>query len=775
MNSTAETGKPPIRPMNPTAETGEPRGRAMNSTAEMGEPPVRPYTRCDVLLILLMGALVALFFWRILTPNPADRAQFPPGDFTDQFYAFRLVEARAFASGYLPLWSESYNSGHPFLADIQSAVFYPVGLANTLLNVAFTGPNFSLFSLELEALLHFWLAGVFTYLLARRLIGTRPGAFAAGVVFTFGGYLTSYPSLQLAILETATWLPLALLWLDLALSNPRRRGTCLAAAGLTLGVAALAGHPQTFLFVLVTCTIFWLYRVLSSAEFSWRRFGWAAGAFLPVVVVALGLAAVQLIPAVEYQRLSTRESLSFREAAAGFPTLDLLQFVFPGFTSAFASPLYVGVLPLWLALVALVRGRRERTFWGMVALVALILSFGYYVFAYAVLYQIPGVGLFRQQERLAFVVSFALALLAGFGLQDLVDQAAHLRVGWARRLFLLLPAGAAVSFALLVVFFVAGVQQASGRIAFLGDRAGLMLLLFALASAGVGIYLRRSLSPRLLIPVAIALILFDLWSVNEPANKAAPGERYAASDAMDTLRADPDPWRVLFDGQTLPGHMGIGYQVEEIGGISPLRLARYDDLLNLNSPLVWRLLNVKYVYGTRPNVPNAELIGQEGELRLWRLKDPAPRAWLVGRAESNLTDEQALERLATGFDERHVALLAGSAPFTLSDAAAAGQATITLHQSERIVIDANAPADGLLMVSENDYPGWVARVDGVPTEILRADLTLSAVPLRAGLHHVELVYDPLSVKIGMFVSAAALLLAIGICVWPRRSVQASAS
>src|SRR5581483_9505855 len=186
------------------------------------------FSRTDIALLLLLAGLVALFFWRVLTPNPADRAQFPPGDFTDQFYAFRLYEMRSLAAGRIPLWSENFNSGHPFLADIQSAVFYPPALANVLLNSTLFN-SFSLFALELEALLHFYLAGAFTYLFARRVLlrsvgdsvqpATTPlspitivriSAFTAALVFTFGGYLTSYPSLQLAILETAVWLPLAL-------------------------------------------------------------------------------------------------------------------------------------------------------------------------------------------------------------------------------------------------------------------------------------------------------------------------------------------------------------------------------------------------------------------------------------------------------------------------------------------------------------------------------------------------------------------------------------
>ena len=153
----------------------------------------------DAALLLLLAVLVAVFFWRILTPNPADRAQFPPGDFTDQFYAFRVYEAHALIEGRIPLWSENYNSGHPFLADIQSAVFYPVALINTLANIWLFN-SFSLFALELEALFHFYLAGAFTYLFARRVLSrpsrsletskvspniARVGAFTAASVFMF--------------------------------------------------------------------------------------------------------------------------------------------------------------------------------------------------------------------------------------------------------------------------------------------------------------------------------------------------------------------------------------------------------------------------------------------------------------------------------------------------------------------------------------------------------------------------------------------------------------
>jgi uncharacterized membrane protein YfhO len=66
------------------------------------------------------------------------------------------------------------------------------------------------------------------------------------------------------------------------------------------------------------------------------------------------------------------------------------------------------------------------------------------------------------------------------------------------------------------------------------------------------------------------------------------------------------------------------------------------------------------------------------------------------------------------------------------------------------------------MLSENYYyPGWRAFVDGIETKILRANVAMSAVPVRANAKHVELIFDPSSVKVGIAMSVLALL-AVGV-------------
>ena len=106
----------------------------------------------------------------------------------------------------------------------------------------------------------------------------------------------------------------------------------------------------------------------------------------------------------------------------GFPLHDLLHIILPQSLGPWA-PLYVGILPLTLAALALYLPRgREVVFWGLWALLALLLSFGGGTFLYVPFYLlVPGFGLFRSQERIAFLFSFALSLLAGYGALGLIQ------------------------------------------------------------------------------------------------------------------------------------------------------------------------------------------------------------------------------------------------------------------------------------------------------------------------------------------------------------------
>ncbi len=189
--------------------------------------------------------------------------------------------------------------------------------------------------MELEAALHVLLAAVAAYGFLRGEVRSRLAALIGALAFSFGGYLLSYPMLQLAILETAAWLP-AILW---ALRRLVARGDVrsVIVSGLLFALCALAGHPQTLVmiaYVAVTYFAFCAWR----AHLPLRRAVFLLGA---TGVLALMLSAIQLLPTLEFMRVSSRVELTAETAGTGFPFSDVAQFIAPGSVSRY-SPLYIG-------------------------------------------------------------------------------------------------------------------------------------------------------------------------------------------------------------------------------------------------------------------------------------------------------------------------------------------------------------------------------------------------------------------------------------------------
>jgi uncharacterized membrane protein YfhO len=56
------------------------------------------------------------------------------------------------------------------------------------------------------------------------------------------------------------------------------------------------------------------------------------------------------------------------------------------------------------------------------------------------------------------------------------------------------------------------------------------------------------------------------------------------------------------------------------------------------------------------------------------------------------------------------------------------------------------------VLSDNWYPGWKATVDGRDAPIERVDYMLRGVRVGAGVHRIEMRYEPTSYRIGWIVS-----------------------
>jgi hypothetical protein len=146
-----------------------------------------------------------------------------------------------------------------------------------------------------------------------------------------------------------------------------------------------------------------------------------------------------------------------------------------------------------------------------------------------------------------------------------------------------------------------------------------------------------------------------------------------------------------------------------------------------------------------------------------------PWAWVVHEVRV-ATATEPLDLLDRGeVDPRRTVLLeppaAGLASMA-TDAHAEGaneSATVVAYEADHLLIRTQTAADGILVLSEVAYPGWVAAVDGAPTPIYVANGLLRAVPLPAGAHLVDLRFESPTLKIGIGVSLATAALLLGVC------------
>lgn len=730
---------------------------------------------------LLLTCLWGLYFWRVLTPNLADQVSLPPGDFTGQFLAFGAYQARRILAGELPLWNPYNYAGHPFLADSQAAVLYPVRLITIFASPLFGGWSYS--ALQYEVLLHYWLGSLMMFLFVRTMTRSRAAGFVSAVTFAYGGYLTGYPPLQTAVLEAAIWLPL-ILWGILKASNHAddelSQVWCLrwlAFSGLVLGVSLLAGHPQTSLYATYVIVAFAIYCGVRQKT---RRQTVVVAVCL-VAGFGYGLAAIQIIPGFEYANVTSRASLSFDQRANGFPYYDLITMLLPNIFTVW-SPLYSGVVALILASVAHLCDARAFQFWLLIAIAGLVLSFGgatpiYHLASLTV----PGLALFRGQERSAYIVALAVAVMAGLGFAGLQRRAPFSRMHFKfLGVFAIVAWGLAVEILVIRAIYPALNQifqsQANDNLVDRLLRATTFLAIL-LSSMWVILKLRDlPLGRQWWSSATAGLLIIDIFSNTMGTNwePVPAGQRKLLSELVEAAMEDRSLFRV--DGRLgLGENYGTLVGLQDIRGTSPLKLSSLVDYEMLPEFRWHELLAVKYVFTDWTQLPVPSTIvseAQVGELHLFlqRLNKPMPRAWVVQQVSVVDSQLQALGLLADpSFDLRKTALLEAPPPIEVgSKDPASYSLKFVQYRPEQLILDVNSDQNGILVLSELYYSGWVARVDGQVQEILKVNAGLRGLPVTAGAHRVEFSYEPVSVTIGGAVSVLAVMGMIGVGFWPDR-------
>jgi len=352
-------------------------------------------------------------------------------DHSVQNFPYRLFFANGLRDGGLKLWTNDLFCGFPLFAEGQGNPLYPLFPLLFGLLKPWVAYNY-------YTVLHFFLAGFFTYLLARTLEIARPGAVLAGLCYMLAGPIVAHTH-HTNIVVGICYLPLLLALIEMAF----RRNSLTPVFLFTLATASLilGAQPQYTVYVALACGLFLLWRFWLTARWGnapkgLRRAALLTGAFGLSALLAAGISTVQLLPFLELAQRSSR-SVAGPPLAYGtsMPPANLITMFLPhyfgspgldsywgqGWVGAYAeTAIYLGFVPVLLALIGCFSNRQRKVlFFAALAVFSFIFSLGLNGSLYWLLADLPVFRSTRFSARFGFVTALSVALLAGWGLQTL--------------------------------------------------------------------------------------------------------------------------------------------------------------------------------------------------------------------------------------------------------------------------------------------------------------------------------------------------------------------
>ena len=502
-----------------------------------------------------------------------------------------------------------------------------------------------------------------------------------------------------------------------------------------------------------------------------------------------------------------------------------------------AGPMYMGAISVFLFVLGLGLYRGREKWWLLVAtLLAVLMAVGSHFMAFtAFCFKVlPLYNKFRTVSMALVVLQVTLPVL-GFVTLDRIVRGAYDRAHFLKAFWWAL--GITGGFALLCVLTPSLFGTFEGP----SDSGMQDVLVEALVQDRIALFRADSLMALGLI-VASALLL--LWAyfpkgqteharevagfgrkwaaalcicVLSAANLFIVGKRYLNADHFTTpkdfgkpfaerpvdqiIKADKDPqYRVLDLTVNVFNSSVPSYHHKSVGGYSPAKLQRYQDLIehyltreinglygqlnaadSLEAVESWmatgtpvlNALNTRYVVldGNYPPLVNEAALGAAWFVdSVVVASGPDEEIALLGavdlRRQAVVTTPVALNNPSVPLNDPSVIL---SEAKNLPESG--DYISMTSYAPNELHYRYTASQDRLAVFSEIYYPnGWHATVDGEPLELIRANWTLRAALLPAGSHEVVMTFLPDSYRIGATVSRVAsltlLLLLVAALVLP---------
>lgn len=478
------------------------------------------------------------------------------------------------------------------------------------------------------------------------------------------------------------------------------------------------------------------------------------------------------------------------------------------------APQYMGLIVLILALIGFMKYRKDPfvQYIGLLIILSILIAFGReFPLFYDLMYRyFPLFNKFRVPSMILVLVQIFVPILAAYGIvsffRDRQLQAAELQ---KRKKSLLLWVGATIAVLLFLAFTfesllprqaIQNAFQSQTGYALPRDRVVEPFLrqLRPQATNAITTQLTSMVTNDIYVGIGFLVIAFgavyyfiqgkmklttfaviltlviapDLWRVDskptEAHDRTVQQQAFATPEYVKYLQRDSTLFRVLeFENGRPPYNNMLAYwRIQSAYGYQGAKMRAYqdmDDVIGPGNPLLWGLMNVKYIISNTPDSSAAlGLVYNGPEMKVYANRYALPRAFFVNRYE--VTDGlDILNRIKSqSFNPRDVLFLMEDPKISIEPPHPAARAEIVRYGIQDLEMNVTTSGNNLLFLSETYYPvGWKAFIDGKETPIYRANYLFRAVVVPPGIHKLEMKFEPKGFYLGKNLSLAANIVILG--------------
>lgn len=728
-------------------------------------------------------------------------------DVTYASYQSMMMTGWAVKSGVLPMWNPLDGAGQPLGAQHGAGAWYPL----RWLTFTWLSP---LAAWNLESVIQIFAASSGAFLLFRLYSGSGRAATLGALAWTLGGWHGAYFSQT-----TTAWPSVFLPWVLYGIEQVNRdKAWGIPLISIPTGLILVTGHLQHTTIIALSVGLYWLIRP------SKQRFR----VFLALVAgVLLGLA--HIVPIAELAVLSQRPKVAAEGILEVLYTpREYIGLLIQNFAGAPADgfylgrslaslvndarehAIYVGQIMFVLAVFAIVRipSRLHKT-------IAVVIAGLLFLFASPALYEplmkvLPPLQ-FLTPTRYMNSILFGICYLGTIGFAALEKEPPK-QIEWGVILatvsaFLICSLSfiwpATTAPYNLAAWFL---ELARGGITkppyFTGSFGevvtGNLIQHFSLFSSSIWLPLLTLISILSVLRFAqgrrrfillLGLTLIDLgfyfFTMNTPVPR---GQFYPTSPGLEVLQKertfspefDHIPSRTISLGRGMHPNVPMSYGIANIESYSSLQSAAYRRMFHEvnrgGMPLPHQLASVTTAQNLHPGtldifgvsaVHNQPRGPQDGLLFVHE-REGALRAFLSDRWQL-MDEEETVSHLFTAeFQPREAVLLTQEPGFPSTSPGFLEPLEASYYGFNSARFEVNAPSPCLLVLTDLDYPGWRAYVNGQERPIMRAYGFARAVELPAGSAEVVFQFRPTGFPFIVSGVVLGFLLCLGLTLQKRR-------